>query len=91
VATLLAENVDMVENIIDVENGAAIKENTYIYIGQEEMYVETVSDNKIVVKRAQDKTPLQNHVLGSPVYNITQADNVKIELGDDFGFDGNLF
>ena len=91
VATLLAENVDMVENIIDVENGAAIKENTYIYIGQEEMYVETVSDNKIVVRRSQDKTPLQNHVLGSPVYNITQADNVKIELGDDFGFDGNLF
>jgi len=91
VATLLAENVDMVENIIDVENGAAIKENTYIYIGQEEMYVETVSDNKIVVRRSQDKTPLQNHVLGSPVYNITQADNVKIELGDDFGFDGNIF
>jgi len=91
VATLLAENVDMVENIIDVENGAAIKEGTYIYVGQEEMYVETVSDNKVVVRRAQDKTPIQNHVLGSPVYNINQADNVKIELGDDFGFDGNLF
>jgi hypothetical protein len=29
--------------------------------------------------------------MGSPVYNITQADNVKIELGDDFGFDGNVF
>ncbi len=91
VATLLAENVDMVENIIDVENGSAIKENTYIYIGQEEMYVETVSDNKLVVRRSQDKTPLQNHVLGSPVYNITQADNIKIEVGDDFGFDGSTF
>ena len=91
IATLLAENVDMVENVIDVENGSAITAGKYIYIGQEEMYVETVDGNKLLVKRAQDKTPLQNHVAGSPVYNITQADNVKIELGDDFGFDGNLF
>jgi hypothetical protein len=91
IATLLAENVDMVENVIDVENGSAITAGKYIYIGQEEMYVETVDGNKLLVRRAQDKTPLQNHVLGSPVYTITEADNVKIELGDDFGFDGMTF
>jgi len=91
VATLLAENVDMVENVINVDDGTKIKKNTYIYVGQEEMYVEDVIDNKLVVRRAQDKTPIQNHVLGSKVYNINQADNVKIEVGDDFGFDGNVF
>ncbi len=91
VATLLAENVDMNETVIDVENGSAITEGSYIYIDQEEMYVETIADNKLVVRRAQDKSPLQNHVLGSKVYNINNNDNLQIELGDDFGFDGNVF
>jgi hypothetical protein len=91
VATPLAENVDMVETVIDVEDGTQIPEGSYIYIDQEEMYVETVTGNKILVRRAQDKSPIQNHVLGSKVYTINQADNVKIEVGDDFGFDGNVF
>jgi len=91
VATLLSENVDMVETIIDVDDGTKIPEKSYIYIGQEEMYVENVTGNKLVVKRAQDKSPLQNHLLGEKVHTITQADNAQIEVGDNFGFDGNLF
>jgi len=91
VATLLAENVDMTETVIGVDDGTTITAGKYIYIDQEEMYVETVTGNKIVVRRAQDKTPLQNHVLGSKVFTITQTDNNQIELGDDFGFDGNVF
>ena len=55
------------------------------------MYVENVTGNKLLVKRAQDKTPLQTHLLGAKVYTITQADNVLIQTGDDFGFDGNIF
>lgn len=91
VATLLSENVDMVETIIDVDDGTKIPEKSYIYIGQEEMYVENVTGNRVVVKRAQDKSPLQNHLLGEKVYTITQADNAQVEVGDNFGFDGNLF
>jgi len=91
VATLLAENVDMVENVIEVDDGTTITKGTYIYIGQEEMYVEAVTGNKLTVRRAQDKTPIQNHVLGSKVYNINQTDNNMIQVGDDFGFDGNVF
>jgi len=91
VATLLSENVDMVETIIDVDDGTKITEKSYIYIDQEEMYVDNVTGNRLVVKRAQDKSPLQNHLLGEKVYVITQADNEKIEVGDNFGFDGNLF
>jgi len=91
VATLLSENVDMVETIIDVDDGTKIPEKSYIYIGQEEMYVDNVTGNRLVVKRAQDKSPLQNHLLGEKVYTITQADNAQIEVGDNFGFDGNLF
>ena len=91
VATLLSENVDMVDTVIDVDDGTKIPEKSYIYIGQEEMYVENVTGNRLLVKRAQDKSPLQNHLLGEKVYTITQADNAQIEVGDNFGFDGNLF
>ena len=90
VATLLAENVDMNETVIDVDNGSALTEGSYIYVDQEEMYIETIADNKIVVRRAQDKTPLQNHVSGTKVFNINTTDNNMIELGDDFGFDGTI-
>ena len=91
VATLLAENVNLVDNIIEVDDGTKVTANTYIYIDQEEMYVEAVTGNKITVKRAQDDTTQQNHVLGSKVFTITSEDNSLIEFGDNFGFDGNVF
>lgn len=91
IATLLSQNVDMVETIIEVDDSTSISPSTYIYIDQEEMYVESISGNKLIVKRAQDNTTLQNHVLGSKIYTITQTDNNSIELGDDFGFSGTVF
>jgi len=91
VVTLLGENVDMVENVIEVDDSSSISEGSYIYIDQEELYVETITGNKLLVRRAQDNTPLQNHVLGSKVFKIDNQDNSMIELGDDFGFDGNIF
>ena len=68
-----------------------LTEGTYIYIGQEEMYVEKISGNTIRVKRGQDNTVAQPHVGGAPVYSITEADDKLIEFGDDFGFNGNIF
>ena len=86
-----------IKHLTSVDGGMLITpykehyEGSYIYVDQEEMYIETIADNKIVVRRAQDKTPLQNHVSGSKVFNINAADNAQIELGDDFGFDGTVF
>jgi len=91
VATLLAENVNLVDNIIEVDDGSTITAETYIYIDNEEMYVEAVTGNKLTVRRAQDNTTQENHVLGSKVFTITSADNNLIEFGDNFGFDGNVF
>jgi ABC-type lipopolysaccharide export system ATPase subunit len=73
VATLLSENVDMVETVIDVDDGTKIPEKSYIYIGQEEMYVENVTGNRLLVKRAQDKSPLQNHFLGRRYIQYTAS------------------
>ena len=76
---------------IEVNDGTTLTEGTYIYIGQEEMYVEKISGNTIRVKRGQDNTVAQQHVGGAPVYSITEADDKLIEFGDDFGFNGNIF
>ena len=60
---------------------------------QEEMYVESVTGNKITVKRAQDNTTIQNHVKGAQVKGINYPgtdDNALIQFGDDFGFDGTI-
>jgi len=93
VVTLLAENVDLLETVLDVDDGTKIEAEKYIYVGQEEMYVESVTGNKITVKRAQDNSTVQNHVKGAQIKGINYPgtdDNALIEFGDDFGFDGSI-
>ena len=91
VVTTLAENVDLTESIITVADGTAVTAQTYIYVGEEEMYVESISGNDLTVRRAQDNTTPQKHVSGAGVKSITTADNNLIEFGDNFGFDGSTF
>ena len=91
ILTALSENLDMVEKSIDVVDGSSVTAKTYIYIGQEEMYVESINGNTLKVRRAQDNTQAQNHVSGSKVLSITTSDDNLIEFGDDFGFNGNIF
>jgi len=89
--TTLAKNVDMVETSVDVVDGSTLTKKTYIYVGTEEMYIESIDGNTITVRRGEDSTTQQNHVSGSDVKTITQEDNDLIEFGDNFGFDGNVF
>ena len=91
VATLTSENVDLSTTVFEVDDGTKLTQGEYIYIGTESMYVESISTNKIVVRRAQDNTNLENHVLGAKIYTLTKADDAKIEYGDDFGFSGTYF
>ena len=56
VVTLLAENVDLIETVIEIDDGTKIEAEKYIYVGQEEMYVESVTGNKMTVRRGQDST-----------------------------------
>ena len=94
VRTLLAEEVDLLETIIEVDDGTKVEAGKYIYVGQEEMLVDSVTGNKLTVKRAQDNTTVQNHVKGAQVFGINytdaKEDNALIEFGDDFGFDGSI-
>ena len=87
----LDEDVTMTQKSIKVTNPSGITENAYIYVGSEEMYVEKVVGDEMRVRRAQDNTKAQTHVLGTDVFSITKEDDKLIEFGDDFGFSGNVF
>ena len=89
--TYVTENVDTTETVITVANAEALTVNTNIYVGQENIYIDKISGNDLTVKRGQYNTAPQEHVSGAKVYEITSADADLIEVGDDFGFDGNVF
>lgn len=91
IITNLAENVELTDTYVQVKDGSAVTENSYIYIGQEEMYVDKVSGNRLTVKRGKDNTVTQTHVGGAAVYSINEEDDKLIEFGDDFGFNGTIF
>lgn len=91
VATFLSQNVDLAETVFTVDNPDSLTAKTYIYIGQEEMYIEKILDGKIIVTRAADNTVPQQHVMGSKVYTITAEDDKLIQFGDDFGFHDDTF
>ena len=88
--TNLAENITDSIAIVNVNDASSISAETYIYIDQEEMYVESKSDNSLTVRRGQDNTTAVEHVLGAAVEVINSADDDAIEFGDDFGFSGTL-
>ena len=93
VKTLIAANVNLTDEVVEVDDGSQILTGKYIYIGTEEMYVEAVTGNKLSVKRAQDNRTIQLHVLGAKVKGINYPgsdDNALIEFGDNFGFDGDI-
>jgi len=90
VTTNLSENIDDEVAIFSVNSVDGIQKTNYIYIDQEEMFVESISGTTLTVKRAQDNTTAASHVLGAEIKVITASDNSAIEFGDDFGFDGTI-
>lgn len=90
VVTNLSADIDTDDTIITVNDATNISTSTYIYIDEEEMYVKSKSSNKLTVTRGADGSSITKHVLGAAVKNITSADNLLIDFGDDFGFSGTL-
>ena len=92
-ATNLAQDVQLGDTSITVNDVSGLTAKTYVYIDQEEMYIEKINttDKILRVRRGQDNTTAQTHVGGAGVYTITETDNKLIEFGDDFGFNGNIF
>ena len=88
VLTNLAEDITEVATTINVVDGTKLTKSTYIDIDNEELYVKTISGNKVTVERGKDGRTAAAHLNGAQILAITDADDALIEMGDDFGFSG---
>ena len=48
--------------------------------------IKSITGNTLVVKRGSDGTTKESHINGDVVNIVNTADDVLVELGDDFGF-----
>ena len=89
--TTIAEDIDTTETVISVADGTSVTVKEYITIGDESMFVDKITGNKLTVKRGQNATSATSHVNGAPIMGIEAADADFIDIGDNFGFDGSVF
>ena len=96
VTTNLASDILITDIVIPVEDASNISASTnttrvFITIGEEEMKVIKKDGNNLTVERGRDGTTPASHLRGDGIGLITDADDVLIPEGDDFGFDGSTF
>ena len=96
VTTNLAADILITDIVIPVEDASNISASTnttrvFITIGEEEMKVIKKDGNNLTVERGRDGTTPASHLRGDGIGLITDADDVLIPEGDDFGFDGSTF
>jgi len=96
VVTNLSNDILITDTIIAVDNASNINASTnttrvFITIGEEEMKVIKKDGNNLTVERGRDGTTPASHLRGDGIGLITDADDILIPEGDDFGFDGSTF
>jgi hypothetical protein len=90
VATTTSEDITITNKVFTVEDASVLTAKTYVDLNGEELFIKSISGNKITVERGQDGTTVVSHVKGSPIKVINAADDALIEEGDDFGFSGDI-
>ena len=90
VVTNISSDIDNDDTRITVNDASSISINTYIDLEGEELYVVEKTGNTLTVQRGKDGTTITPHLSGAPIKSITPADDLLIEEGDNFGFNGSL-
>jgi hypothetical protein len=91
VVTTLTSDISITDTVVEVESSSGLTTKTYIDLEGEELFIKSISGNKLTVERGQDGTTVTTHLRGAPVKTITSSDNALVEDGDDFGFNGTTF
>ncbi len=91
VITNLTVDISTTDTLITVNDATSISIDTYLDLEGEEVYVKAKSGNVLTVDRGRDNTSITPHLAGAEIKSITQTDNLLIEDGDDFGFNGSVF
>ena len=90
VATTITEDITITNKVFSVDDASVLTAKTYVDLNGEELFIKSISGNKITVARGQDGTTVVSHVKGSPIKVINAADDALIQEGDDFGFSGDI-
>ena len=90
VVTTLTSDISITDTVLEVESSSGLTTKTYIDLEGEELFIKSISGNKLTVERGQDGTTVTTHLRGAPVKTITSSDNALVEDGDDFGFSGTI-
>lgn len=93
VVAYLSKDVTNADTMIYVDTVNNISVGAIITLDSESLKVTNIDTNKKIINvvRGSYKTKATNHVSGTKVEKVVQADNDLIQPGDDFGFDGKLF
>ena len=91
VTTTISKDIEIGSTSIEVVDASNIPLKSYFTINNETLYVSEKTGNILNVIRGSYGTSISNHVSGTEVKLITNADNSLIEYGDDFGFSGIQF
>ena len=83
----LKEDLTTSETRITVQTTSGLAAKNRIVIDSEIMRIESIEDSTtMIVKRGFDSSIAAKHVNGSDINLLTTADDAKIEMDDDFGF-----
>lgn len=83
--TTLAKNLENNEVTIEVADSSQLNVGDFIAINSETLQILNISGNILAVQRGSYGTDIIDHVLGTDVQLITDADNELIVYGDTFG------
>ena len=75
VATNISADITTSTKTFEVDDASTLTANTYVDLEGEELFIKSISGNKITVLRGQDGTTVTSHVQGSPIKNITSCPN----------------
>lgn len=89
--TTLTQDIDDKVTIFNVSSAVSLVNNSYIIIGNEEMYIKNISGDILTVLRGQDNTTITSHSEGDSIDAITVEDNELVQIDDDFGFSESRF
>ena len=90
IVTNISNDITTTSTVFEVDDASGLVVKTYIDLEGEELYIKSISGNKVTVLRGQDGTTITSHLKGAPIKSITSADDALVETGDDFGFSGSL-
>jgi len=89
--TTLTQNISINITKFNVSDATSLVVNSYIQINDENMYITDINNNTLTVIRGKDNTVISEHQEGDTINAITSSDDDLIQLGDDFGFNEEIF